>query len=241
MRRDEWFLTLILCALILAGVIYGSYRGAGKTADVIITHSGATPFDAELFPAAVPTAQSFTNQAISQSTPPAIRSNQNGFLLFLNRASESQFEEIHGIGKVLAKRIVEYRTASGPFTHVEQLLEVSGIGEAKYRDIQQHFTQMRTSLAPIEPTAVPYRTLRSIAPNQQISPNHQGAQSHPLSLNRATRDELTAVSGIGPALADAILKERNQKRKFHSWSEVRAISGIGEQRLQTLKNHFTLP
>jgi competence protein ComEA len=49
----------------------------------------------------------------------------------INRASASQLEELPGVGPVLAESIVEYRNENGPFAEVEDLLDVSGIGEAK--------------------------------------------------------------------------------------------------------------
>jgi competence protein ComEA len=48
----------------------------------------------------------------------------------LNTATPEELEALPGIGPVLAARIVEYRTAHGPFTAVEELLDVPGIGEA---------------------------------------------------------------------------------------------------------------
>lgn len=47
----------------------------------------------------------------------------------LNTADASLLESLPGIGPVLAGRIVEWRTANGRFTAVEQLTEVSGIGD----------------------------------------------------------------------------------------------------------------
>ena len=52
-----------------------------------------------------------------------------GGLLDLNTASTSDFEDLPGIGPVLAQRIVDWRTDNGPFASVDQLREVSGIGE----------------------------------------------------------------------------------------------------------------
>ncbi len=49
----------------------------------------------------------------------------------LNRASAAELESLPGVGPVLAERIVAYRTDRGPFTEVEDLLDVPGIGEAK--------------------------------------------------------------------------------------------------------------
>lgn len=48
--------------------------------------------------------------------------------LDLNTATVGQLEELPGIGTVLAQRIVAYRDAHGPFTSIEQLQNVEGIG-----------------------------------------------------------------------------------------------------------------
>ncbi len=46
----------------------------------------------------------------------------------LNSATAEQLDALPGIGPVLANRIVEWRTSNGPFTSVDELGEVSGIG-----------------------------------------------------------------------------------------------------------------
>ncbi|NLG83055.1 MAG: helix-hairpin-helix domain-containing protein, partial [Firmicutes bacterium] len=51
------------------------------------------------------------------------------FPLNVNRASASEFEAVPGIGPALAARIVAYRQANGPFTSLEDLLNVEGIGQ----------------------------------------------------------------------------------------------------------------
>lgn len=56
--------------------------------------------------------------------------------LALNRASAKDLEELPGVGPVLAERIVAYREQNGPFTEVEDLLQVGGIGEAKLASIR---------------------------------------------------------------------------------------------------------
>lgn len=54
----------------------------------------------------------------------------------LNTATLEQLDTLPGLGPVLARRILDYRTAHGPFRSVEQLKEVSGIGDARYADIE---------------------------------------------------------------------------------------------------------
>lgn len=58
----------------------------------------------------------------------------------LNRGSESDFDSLPGIGPTLAERIVTWRESSGPFTSIEQLNEVSGIGDKLFAGIKDSLT-----------------------------------------------------------------------------------------------------
>ena len=57
-------------------------------------------------------------------------------LLDLNAADAKALATLPGIGEELAGRIVEYRTANGPFAAVEDLDGVPGIGEGKIAAVQ---------------------------------------------------------------------------------------------------------
>jgi competence protein ComEA len=73
------------------------------------------------------------------AAPPAGGSGAGapGALLDLNSATAADLDALPGIGPVLAQRIVDHRTAHGPFTSVDQLDDVSGIGPAIYADLVQ--------------------------------------------------------------------------------------------------------
>jgi competence protein ComEA len=64
------------------------------------------------------------------SAAPAVR-------LDLNAASPDQLDTLPGIGQVMAKRIVEWRTRHGRFSTVEQLRDVDGIGESKFAKLRE--------------------------------------------------------------------------------------------------------
>ncbi|MGH3548754.1 MAG: ComEA family DNA-binding protein [Pseudonocardiaceae bacterium] len=54
----------------------------------------------------------------------------------LNAATVEQLDGLPGVGAVTAQRIVDWRAAHGRFTSVDQLHQVSGIGQAKFGQLK---------------------------------------------------------------------------------------------------------
>ena len=68
--------------------------------------------------------------------PPAVlRSTGPAAPVDLNTATLDSLDGLPGIGPVLAQRILDWRTAHGRFSSVDELGEVSGIGEATLSDL----------------------------------------------------------------------------------------------------------
>jgi competence protein ComEA len=61
-----------------------------------------------------------------------------------------------------------------------------------------------------------------------------------LDLNTATKEQLVALSGIGPAKAQAILDYRTQHGGFKSVDELKDVKGIGAKRFEKLKPELTV-
>jgi competence protein ComEA len=61
-------------------------------------------------------------------------------LVNINSATQVQLEELPGVGPVTAQAILQWRTDNGPFTAVDELLEVSGIGDATLAEIAPFVT-----------------------------------------------------------------------------------------------------
>ena len=60
----------------------------------------------------------------------------SGDMININTADESELDKLPGIGPAMAKRIIEYRQTNGNFQTIEDIKNVSGIGEAKFNKMQ---------------------------------------------------------------------------------------------------------
>ena len=66
------------------------------------------------------------------------------------------------------------------------------------------------------------------------------AAAGPVNLNTANLDELVALSGIGPAKAQAILDHRKAHGPFKSVDDLKNVKGIGAKRLEKLRSEVTV-
>lgn len=57
--------------------------------------------------------------------------------IMINRATVKEFESLVGIGPILANRIVAFRKVNGPFTAIEDLMKVPGIGSSTFAKFQE--------------------------------------------------------------------------------------------------------
>ena len=54
----------------------------------------------------------------------------------INTAGKEELQKISGIGPSLAEKIISYRNSNGKFKKIEDIKNVNGIGENKYRNIK---------------------------------------------------------------------------------------------------------
>ena len=93
--------------------------------------------DGEQILVGVPTVSGVSPSAASGS---GSTSGTNGALVNINTAMLDQLESLPGVGPVTAQKILDWRSAHGAFSAVDDLLEVDGIGPKTLADIAPHAT-----------------------------------------------------------------------------------------------------
>ena len=135
----------------------------------------------------------------------------------LNRATADEIDRLPRIGPALAAKIVEWRTARGPFRSLSDLDSVPGVGPALLREVEP-----RLKFGPVAGRAGAARRPSAIG------------SAAALDLNRATAAELDALPGIGPVLARRIIDRREEKGRFRSVEELEQVPGIGSALVKKL-------
>ena len=83
--------------------------------------------------------QSPTTQVSQTQTTPSKPAESLG-MLNINTATAEQLQLLPDIGEVLAQRIIDYRNQNGIFSNIDELKNVSGIGDARFDKIKNYIT-----------------------------------------------------------------------------------------------------
>jgi competence protein ComEA len=71
--------------------------------------------------------------------PPSVQRSSD-LRVNINTADAAALETLPGIGPTLAQRILDHRQAHGPFARAEDIVKVSGIGQATFEKLSDHIT-----------------------------------------------------------------------------------------------------
>lgn len=149
----------------------------------------------------------------------------------VNTASQSELEGLPGIGPTKASAIIEHRDAHGPFASLNELDDVPGIGPATLRNLDGmvEFGDALVSSNPDEVTP----------PAPKATPRSAPATGSRVNINTASQSELETLPGVGPAKALAILGDRETNGAFGSCDDLTRVSGIGPATVANLSERCT--
>ena len=66
--------------------------------------------------------------------------NEKDVKVNINTANKEKLETLPGIGETTAQKIIDYREENGKFKNIEDIQNVSGIGDAKFNSLKDKIT-----------------------------------------------------------------------------------------------------
>lgn len=129
----------------------------------------------------------------------------------INTAYLPQLAKLPGIGPSLAKAIIRYRDKHGPFTTVDDLLKVPGIGPNR-------LDRMKGMIS--------------------LKEKDIDGKDGKINLNTASPQELATITGIGPKISMAIVDYRIRNGPFHSIEELTNVPRIGQKTCEKLRQYL---
>lgn len=208
-------------ALLILGLAL--LRTAAESVRTPVTPQGAAVPDSSGLALLLDASRGSRDEARRRSLPLA-----SGERIDPNTAGEEDLDRLPGVGPTVAGRIVQMREDRGPFSEPADLLSVPGLGPATLAKITPYLEwaaqpQLRGSARPFGPATKP-------AARRPV----------PLDLNRASREELERLPGIGPVMADRILTLRETLGKFRGLEELQNVRGIGSATIERLRPVVTV-
>lgn len=133
----------------------------------------------------------------------------------LNEATQEQLETLPGVGPSMAEKIIGGR----PYRSVQDLLNVPGIGPAKFENWKELVSVGR----------IPAGAARPAAP--------AGSSGGLINLNTATAEQLDEIPGVGPSMVAKIIAGR----PYRTVEDLQNVPGIGPAKFATMKPLVTAP
>ena len=159
-----------------------------------------------------------------------------GAVIDINAAGEKDFDRLPGVGAEKAALIVKERDQNGPFTKLEDLARVSGIGDKTVEKLRPFLTvttpaatpPAEASPSPLAPTATP--PAQATPATKTPALREKPLETAPVRVNSAPVEELERLDLVGPKLAQRIVEERARNGPFRSEQDlVRRVKGVGQK------------
>ncbi len=142
-RETKIRLVLFLAAAaITASVLIGLYASRPLQFYQVVVASSQAPVPAAGVPTAAPeTAASASEEGkLIEEDPSGPQEVLVEKSVNINTATLEELDRLPGVGPAIAQRIIDYREQNSGFYDIEELMDVSGIGEKTFAKLEPYIT-----------------------------------------------------------------------------------------------------
>lgn len=233
-NRSKEAILIISAGIMLAGSAVWRFADGYRNEDreaVIITNTAE---------ASTVVSSVYTTKAAAAPTTIKIESTTTFLLLDINSATAEELTQLSGIGEHLAAEIIAYREEHGRFLNIEELMNVSGIGEATFANIREHvyvtepvYTTAVTTEKPTEhrtepetePETEPPLTLEDVAP---------------ININTADVETLVLLPHVDEDTAAEIVELREKLGHFSNTYELLYAESLTQPEVADILEYVTV-
>lgn len=251
MNQKTAIAVFISVLIIVSGIIVYSFleteknetttviRIGSEATEVVSTESYIQASNAKI---TVTTKKNITTQVSVQAVTEPLMIN-------INTAQKEDFMRLSGIGDTIADEIISFRTANSGFNNIEELMCVSGIGEAKFSQIKDYvfvenpfYPQPETET---EPEFVPDDIIEDISDEEFIEPTEEAheltlEEVAPININTAEIDELMLLPYVDEDIAERIIALRNEITVFNNVYEILLVEGLSKSQCSEIMEYITV-
>lgn len=214
---------LLYAAYVLLAACFGiwQYRSYQASFETIIPYQHPGTFTEKEMIVSAPVTQSPTSRIVVKPGIETTDATEGiSYPLDLNSATIEELCTLPGIGPVIAQAICDYRKQIGGFRNRMQLLEVHGIGEARYQALLPYLW-LEEEFFPTEPEI---ETIPHVIP---VEAETEAPSIPVLNLNTVMKTELMLLPGCTEELAENILYLRDVEiHLFYNPLELLLAEGV---------------
>ena len=175
-----------------------------------------------------------------RSNPPPPEVSEPAGPIDINTSGYDELQRITGVGPTIAGRIIDYRDTNGPFYTIEEIQNVSGIGQATFEKMKNEITVGDIEAPPpeeSEPALPPPEDGEEEAlPPPEPEPDTLGK----ININTASYEELQGITGVKTVIAQRIIDYRNANGPFDKIEDIKNVKGIGPVTFEKMKDQITV-
>ena len=232
-NRSKEAILIISAGIMLAGSAVWRFADGYRNEDreaVIITNTAE---------ASTVVSSVYTTKAAAAPTTVKIESTTTFLLLDINSATAEELTQLSGIGEHLAAEIIAYREEHGRFLNIEELMNVSGIGEATFANIREHvyvtdpvYTTAVTTEKPTE-----HRTEPETEPTEPPLTLEDVA---PININTADVETLVLLPHVDEDTAAEIVELRERLGHFSNTYELLYAESLTQPEVADILEYVTV-